>query len=104
MGDFARLDARPGGELAIDIHGTPVRGRYLELDPPHRLVFSWGHAGSDRLPPGASVVEVRLRPHAGGTQVDVVHRDLPDAASADGHGRGWRGFLGQLAAAAGQDP
>ena len=62
MGDFARLDARPGGELAIDIHGTPVRGRYLELDPPHRLVFSWGHAGSDRLPPGASVVEVRLRP------------------------------------------
>ena len=34
MGEFARLQATPGGEFAVDIRGVPVRGRYLEIDPP----------------------------------------------------------------------
>jgi uncharacterized protein YndB with AHSA1/START domain len=41
MGDHAVLDAVPGGVLHLDINGVPVGGRYLELDPPHRLVLSW---------------------------------------------------------------
>jgi uncharacterized protein YndB with AHSA1/START domain len=96
MGDYAVLDATPGGELTIDINGVPVRGRYLELDPPHRIVFSWGHAGSDRLPPGASTVEVRLTPAAGGTTVEVIHRGLPDVETP-GYAGGWPYFLGRLA-------
>jgi uncharacterized protein YndB with AHSA1/START domain len=108
MGDYAMLDARPGGEFAVDVNGVPVRGRYLEVDPPHRLLISWGHAGSDRLPPGASTVEVRLTPAAGGTDVEIVHRDLPEPDAA-GHARGWRHFLDRLAIAgaggdAGPDP
>lgn len=59
MGDYAVLDARPNGEFTLDINGVPVRGRFVELDPPHRLVISWGHAGSTLLPPGASTVENR---------------------------------------------
>ena len=47
MGDYAVLDPRPDGEFTLDINGVPVRGRYLELDPPRRLVISSGHAGSD---------------------------------------------------------
>jgi uncharacterized protein YndB with AHSA1/START domain len=62
MGDYALLEARPGGRFDLDIKGAPVRGRFLQLDPPHRLLISWGYAGSDRLPPGASTVEVRLDP------------------------------------------
>ncbi len=53
VGDYAVLDAVPGGVFHLDINGVPVRGRYVELDPPHRLLISWGHAGSDRLPPGS---------------------------------------------------
>src|SRR3712207_72492 len=60
MGDFALLEPRPDGEFTLDIRGARVRGRYLELEPPHRILISWGYAGSRRLPPGASVVEVRL--------------------------------------------
>ncbi|MGH9896813.1 MAG: SRPBCC family protein [bacterium] len=52
MGDYAVLDARPGGEFTLDINGVPVRGHYIELDPPHRMVIAWGHAGSDLHPPG----------------------------------------------------
>jgi uncharacterized protein YndB with AHSA1/START domain len=104
MGDYALLDARPGGEFAVDINGVPVRGRYLEVEPPHRLLISWGHAGSDRLPPGASTVEVLLRAAGEGTDVEIVHRDLPEPHAA-GHARGWRHFLGRLAiAGAGGDP
>jgi uncharacterized protein YndB with AHSA1/START domain len=104
MGEYALLDAVPGGEFTVDIRGVPVRGRYLEVEPPRRLVISWGHAGSERLPPGASTLEVRLRAEGGGTEVEIVHRDLPEP-EATGHARGWRHFLGRLAvAAAGGDP
>jgi uncharacterized protein YndB with AHSA1/START domain len=99
MGDYALLVPEPGGEFAVDINGVPVRGRYLEVEPPHRLLISWGHAGSDRLPPGASTVEVRLTPAGGGTDVELVHRDLPDA-ELPGHASGWPYFLGRLVAAA----
>jgi uncharacterized protein YndB with AHSA1/START domain len=103
MGDYAVLDPTPGGEFTVDIRGVPVRGRYLEVDAPHRLLVSWGHAGSERLPPGASTLEVRLEPYAGGTTVRIVHRDLPEP-EASGHARGWAHFLGRLAVAVSAAP
>jgi uncharacterized protein YndB with AHSA1/START domain len=51
MGEYAVLAPRPGGEFTVNVKGAPVRGRYLELDPPHRLLLSWGYAGSAELPP-----------------------------------------------------
>jgi uncharacterized protein YndB with AHSA1/START domain len=104
MGDYAVLDARPDGEFTLDINGVPVRGRYLEVEPPRRLLISWGHAGSDRLPPGASTVEVTLTPDADGTTVRIVHRDLPEVEATQ-HALGWKHFLERLVTAgAGGDP
>ena len=59
MGDYAVLDPRPDGQFTLDINGVPVRARCLEIDPPRRLLISWGHAGSETLPPGASTVSAR---------------------------------------------
>ncbi len=42
MGQHASLDPRPGGQFAIDVNGASVRGQYLELDPPNRIVITWG--------------------------------------------------------------
>ena len=104
MGDYALLEPSSGGAFEVDINGVPVRWRYLEVEPPHRLLISWGHAGSDRLPPGASTVEVRLSPAGGGTRVEIEHRDLPEEMR-DAFGRGWPHFVARLAvAAAGGDP
>src|SRR5207302_1538052 len=79
MGEHADLHAIPGGEFAVDINGVPVRGQYLELEPPHRVVISWGMAGSDDFPPGASRVEFTLTATASGTALSLLHTGLPDA-------------------------
>lgn len=52
MGQYAEIDATPGGVFAVDIGGNPVRGTYLEVDRPRVVVISWGVLGSDVLPAG----------------------------------------------------
>ncbi|WP_277212931.1 SRPBCC family protein [Isoptericola croceus] len=95
MGQHAVLDPRTGGGFAVDIAGYAVRGRYLVVDRPHRVVVSWGVAGSDDLPPGASRVEIALHPTSTGTRVMLTHADLPDA-DLEGHADGWAHFLPRL--------
>ena len=96
MGQHARLDPRPGGEFAVDIDGYPARGRFVELDPPRRVLFTWGFAGLDDLPPGSSSVEVTLSPTGTGTLVELVHHGLPDAR-AKTHSARWSEYLDALA-------
>ena len=40
MGQHAELHPQPGGGFAVDINGVLIRGEYLEVDPPHRVVVS----------------------------------------------------------------
>ena len=96
MGQRAVLEPQPGGAFEVDIAGSPIRGEYLEVAPPHRVVVSWGVAGSADLPPGASTVAFALSPTARGTRVEVVHSGLPDPQLA-GHVDGWAHFLPRLA-------
>jgi uncharacterized protein YndB with AHSA1/START domain len=45
QGVDAELDPRPGGMFRVTMtgkSGTVVRREYVELDPPRRLVFTWG--------------------------------------------------------------
>ena len=100
MGEAALLEPEPGGRFHLDIKGAPVRGRYLDLDPPRRLVISWGYAGSGHLPPGSSTIEIRLTADRGGTRVELEHRDLP-AGERPGHASGWTHYLARLEVAAG---
>lgn len=98
MGQYAELDPTPGGRFAVDIAGHPVRGEYLRVEYPRRVVFSWGLAGSEALPAGASTVEFTLTPIDGGTRVDLTHSDLPET-EVRGHAHGWAHFLPRLAIA-----
>jgi uncharacterized protein YndB with AHSA1/START domain len=104
MGQHAELDPRPDGTFAVDINGSPVRGRYLEVEPPRRVVVSWGVAGSEVHPPGSSRVEFTLVPVGDGTRLDLLHTGLPEERAL-GYARGWDHFLARLAMAApGGDP
>jgi uncharacterized protein YndB with AHSA1/START domain len=108
MGQAASFDLRPGGEYRVDVlPGNVARGEFVEIDPPQRLVFTWGWApgGTSSVPPGSTTIEIELIPSGDGTLVRFIHRDLPTAAAAESHGHGWDHYLGRLAeAASGRDP
>jgi uncharacterized protein YndB with AHSA1/START domain len=95
MGERAVVDPRPDGVFEVDIAGYAIRGRYLEVDRPRRVVVSWGVAGSDELPAGASQVSFTLFSTPGGTRLDVLHSGLPELLIA-GHVYGWEHFLPRL--------
>jgi uncharacterized protein YndB with AHSA1/START domain len=104
-GRAAELDPRPGGIYRVDVTGGHVaRGEYVELDPPRRVVFTWGWEGEDAVVrPGASTVEITLTEQEGGTLVRLQHRDLPEAERQP-HSHGWDHYLERLAiTAAGGD-
>jgi uncharacterized protein YndB with AHSA1/START domain len=104
MGQHASLRPEPGGEFAVDINGYLVRGEYLEVEPPRRVVVSWGMEGVAELPPGSSRVEFTLTPTTTGTALSLRHTALP-ASRAKGHAAGWANYLTRLEAAArGLDP
>jgi uncharacterized protein YndB with AHSA1/START domain len=104
MGQHAILKPVPGGAFEVDINGVPVRGHYLEIDPPRRVLVSWGVAGSASMPPGATEVEFTLTPTPVGTRLRLVHRGLPPGQE-EIHATGWRHFLARLTrAATGKDP
>ena len=104
MGDRAIVDPRPGGQFTLFFGNTSVEGRYLELDPPRRVVITWGRGGSETFPPHASTLEVTLVPEGEGTRVTIVHSGLPEA-EAPPHAEGWRYYLERLATVAeGADP
>jgi uncharacterized protein YndB with AHSA1/START domain len=114
MGQAASFDARPGGAYHVDvIPGHVASGEFVELDPPHRLVFTWGwEAGKDGpnpVPPGSSTIEIQLTPSGDGTTLRFTHRDLPNEAAAESHAHGWDHYLERLVTAAaggdaGEDP
>ena len=102
MGSEATIDLRPGGAVRIDYaNGSVMLGELLEVDPPARLVFTWGWEDpAEVVRPGGSRVEVDLVEVVGATRVRVRHLGLPPAEAA-GHGEGWDYFLGRLGDAAG---
>jgi len=98
QGADVELDPRPGGALRINFGpGYVVVGTYLEVEPPTRLVYTWGWAeeGSTVLPPGSSTVELTLEPAGAATLLRLRHSGLPDKALRI-HGDGWDESLSEL--------
>jgi uncharacterized protein YndB with AHSA1/START domain len=108
MGMNARIDPRPGGEYRVDVcPGESAGGEFVELDPPHRLVWTWGwdEASTSDVPIGSTRVEVELVPDGEGTLLRFSHTGLPNADAAKSHVHGWDHYLPRLTlAAGGSDP
>lgn len=116
QGVDAELDPRPGGIFRVRVSGrshTAARGEYVEVDPPTRLVFTWGWEQHDDIgdgmrgiAPGSSTVEVVLAPDGDATILRMRHTGLPTTAAAqEVHSYGWSMTLDRLVAvAAGADP
>ena len=98
----AEVDFRVGSGYRIVMHGDESdyvqRGEYLEIDPPKRLVMTWI---SEWVPEGErhTRVSVTLEPEDGGrkTRLRLVHDELPDTDTYDGHVGGWTSIVEKLA-------
>ena len=101
----ATVEASPGGVYRVNVTGVKhAVGEYLEVDAPHRVVFTWGWEGDEQLPPGSSTVTIELISDGEGTIVRLTHSGLPEGADA-AQLQGWEHFLPRLAVvASGGDP
>jgi len=97
----AHVEPAPGGRLQWrHQNGATMVGRFVILEPPHRLVFSDGWQDDLMgVPPESTTVQIELVEKAGRTTLTLVHNGLPPTA-VDDHQRGWVYFLGELRGAA----
>ena len=102
FGDATGSTPEPGGAFAIAFDDTKsVQGRFVTIDPPKRVVFTWGVPDSNVLPPGSTTVEIVLTPDGSDTVVDLTHHDLP-RSELPSHQAGWSGLLKELERVAGE--
>ena len=100
LGPATALDARPGGALRVAVEGVHhVRGEFVEVGRPFRLVFTWGWERPEYgMPAGGCRVEVDMTPDGDGTLVRVRHLGL--IGNPTEYAEGWGQHLERLAAEA----
>jgi uncharacterized protein YndB with AHSA1/START domain len=97
MGGSAELDPRPGGTYRVAIaDGATARGRYVTVEPPKRVVFTWGWEGNAEVPPESTSVEITLIEDGDETILRLRHSGLPDRAARRLHEQGWAMYLDRL--------
>lgn len=95
------LDPRVGGRWRIEVQleeggSYRVAGTYIELTPPHRLMFTWRwEAGGPEGFDDETTVDVRLEHHHGRTRIRVMHSRIPSDLVAI-HLEGWSAALALL--------
>lgn len=82
QGTDAELDPRPGGVFRVNIRdGAITSGAYVQVEPPHRVTFTWGFEIPDHpIQPGSTLVEIDLITTADGTLLRLTHSSIPPPA------------------------
>lgn len=96
------LDVRPGGTWRTTMRSPEgslhiVSGVYREIDPPRRLVFTWGWDDDQGARGHETEVTVTLEPAPGGTRLTLTQQAFQDKDARDKHGFGWNSSLDCLA-------
>jgi uncharacterized protein YndB with AHSA1/START domain len=91
-------EPRVGGRYRIimrlsDGRVIPVAGVFKMVDPPRRLVFTWGWEGDASR---ESLVTITLREKGGKTELTLRQEGLGSVANRDDHARGWGSALNKL--------
>lgn len=102
--DECVIDVRPGGAWRIKGRQESGRifassGKYLEIEKPTRLVFTWAHHadGDYSLPRGhETTVRIELRAVGAKTELTLIHGPFIDTPSFDAHRNGWMGSFDKL--------
>ena len=94
-------DARVGGEFRWDLvnpegEEMTIHGEFRELQPGKKVVFTWQWDDDEAWENHISVVTVELSDRDGGTELRLIHEQLPNEQSRDGHTGGWNSALDKL--------
>lgn len=79
--------------MLFDSGPFEVRGEYLEVDPPNRLVFTWL---ADSTPDQPSRVTVTLKPAGERTEMTIRHEQIPTRQFGESAEPAWRQALDKL--------
>lgn len=98
---LAEIDLRPGGAYRIhmrDPDGTEhrVSGVYREVDPPRKVVYTWGWDGDH--PVKDSVVTLEFHDLGGSTEVVLRHDGIADEKERGNHEKGWTAIMDKFEA------
>jgi uncharacterized protein YndB with AHSA1/START domain len=94
-------DARVSGKYRWDLvnqegEEMTVHGAYRELVPGRKIVFTWAWYDDEAWENRTSIVTVELSDRDGGTELRLIHEQLPSEASRDRHHDGWNSVLDRL--------
>jgi uncharacterized protein YndB with AHSA1/START domain len=95
------VDPVEGGEWQVGLRAPSgdrftLRGRYLLVDPPGRLRFTWELGGGVEAPQ-ATEVDVSLRPEEGATRLLLRQGPFASPRAREQHRRAWKSTLESLA-------
>ena len=97
----ADLDLRVGGEYNVKINNEEMgeiglTGRFIEVDAPKKLVYTWQWTTPPMDAMGETRVTVEFTDLGRQTRIDIVHDGLPGDEARENHQEGWTGTLDKL--------
>ena len=99
-GTRPEMDVRVGGSYrwGMEREGRVAYavGEYLTVDPPSRLVFTFGWEQMPGIELSDSLVTVEFSPHRDGVEIVITHERLHGREECELHGQGWREMLANL--------
>lgn len=89
-GAGSTIDPRPGGRVFVrHPNAVEAAGEVLEIDPPRRIVYTFGFSSGQPMPVGGSRVTVSLEEDPAGTRLHLRH-EFAETEARDHHVQGWR--------------
>ena len=105
QGAWVDLDPRPGGEYVVHFNEqSRIRGEFIEIDPPKRIVLAWGYESESQfpmrgmrdVPPSSTTVEISFVEDGDETIIHLRHTGLPTEGASDFTTFGWTRYLDRL--------
>jgi uncharacterized protein YndB with AHSA1/START domain len=99
---LAEIDLRPGGAYRIHMREPDgkehrVSGVYREVDPPKKVVYTWGWEGDHVVKD--SVVTIEFHERGDATEVVLTHAGIFDDQERGSHEKGWTAIMDKLESA-----
>jgi len=94
-------DVRVGGQFRWDCTDpqgkeVTISGEYRELQPGRKIVFTWRLEEDEDWKNHSSLVTVEFFDREGGTEIRLIHENLPTEPSRDDHEQGWNSVLDKV--------